>query len=82
MTEKQRTVWDRIKENRIIHLLYAMSFFTSGLIINIAQCILFYGLKPFNKRLYRKIGYYLCYSFHCRKYLIGCKLSIISANVL
>lgn len=57
------------KKLTIVHLCIAISFFTSGLIINIAQCILWYGLKPFNKRLYRSIGYYLCYSFYSRKYL-------------
>lgn len=54
----------QIKKSNIVHLCLAISFFTSGLIINIIQCILFYGLKPFNKRLYRRIGYYLCYSFY------------------
>jgi len=53
-----------IKESKFVHLCFAISFFTSGLIINAIQCILFYGLKPFNKRLYRSIGYYLCYSFY------------------
>lgn len=56
-----------IKESKFVHLCFAISFFTSGLIINFIQCILFYGLKPFNKRLYRSIGYYLCYSFYSRK---------------
>lgn len=56
-----------IKESKFVHLCFAISFFTSGLIINAIQCILFYGLKPFNKRLYRSIGYYLCYSFYSRK---------------
>lgn len=62
-----------IKESKFVHLCFAISFFTSGLIINAIQCILFYGLKPFNKRLYRSIGYYLCYSFYSRKWSIDSK---------
>lgn len=60
-----------LKKSTMVHLCLAISFFTSGLIINIVQGILFYGLKPFNKRLYRQIGYYLCYSFYSRKYTIS-----------
>lgn len=56
-----------IKKSKLVHLCFAISFFTSGILINFMQAILFYGLKPFNKRLYRKIGYYLCYSYFSRK---------------
>lgn len=59
-------MWPLIKQSTLVHLCFAISYFTSGLIINVAQCILYFGLKPFNKRLYRKIGYYLCYSFYCQ----------------
>lgn len=56
-----------LKKSKLVHLCFAISFFTSGLIINLAQCILFYGLKPLNKRLYRSINYYLCYSYFSRE---------------
>lgn len=56
-----------MKQSTFVHLCWAVSFFTSGLIINFIQFVLFYGLKPFNKRLYRQIGYYLCYSINSRK---------------
>lgn len=62
------SVTSQIKRSNIVHLCLAITFFTSGLIINVIQCVLFYGLKPFNKRLYRKIGYYLCYSLNSREY--------------
>ncbi|XP_033211115.1 1-acyl-sn-glycerol-3-phosphate acyltransferase gamma-like [Belonocnema kinseyi] len=52
------------KQSLVVHLLFAITFFTSGLIINFFQCILFFGLRPFSKYLYRKINYYLCYSFY------------------
>ncbi|XP_053683813.1 1-acyl-sn-glycerol-3-phosphate acyltransferase delta-like [Sabethes cyaneus] len=57
-------MWSLIKQSTLVHLCFAISYFTSGLIINSVQCVLYFGLKPFNKRLYRKIGYYLCYSFY------------------
>lgn len=57
-------LWSMIKQSTLVHLCFAISYFTSGLVINTAQCVLYFGLKPFNKRLYRKIGYYLCYSFY------------------
>ncbi|XP_035910318.1 1-acyl-sn-glycerol-3-phosphate acyltransferase gamma-like [Anopheles stephensi] len=53
-----------LKQSTLVHLCFAISFFTSGLIINSVQCVLYLGLKPFNKHLYRTIGYYLCYSFY------------------
>lgn len=56
-----------VKKSKIVHLCFAISFFTSGLIINVAQAVLFYSLKPLNKRLYRKINYYLCYSYFSRE---------------
>ncbi|XP_065091117.1 1-acyl-sn-glycerol-3-phosphate acyltransferase delta-like [Ochlerotatus camptorhynchus] len=57
-------LWSMVKQSTLVHLCFAISYFTSGLVINTAQCVLYFGLKPFNKRLYRKIGYYLCYSFY------------------
>lgn len=62
-TMESHEIFAMLKQSKLIHLCFAISFFTSGLIINTIQCILFYGLKPFNKRLYRSIGYYLCYSY-------------------
>ncbi|GAB1868666.1 1-acyl-sn-glycerol-3-phosphate acyltransferase gamma-like [Camponotus japonicus] len=55
-----------LKQSSVIHLMFAITFFTSGLIINFFQCILYFGLRPFSKYLYRKINYYLCYSFYCQ----------------
>lgn len=63
------SVLNTLKQSNIVHLCFAISFFTSGLIINAIQCILFYTLKPVNKKLYRHIGYYLCYSFYSREYI-------------
>lgn len=57
----------KVKSSILIHLCFAISYFTSGLIINLLQCTLFLLVKPFNKRMYRTLLYYLCYSFHCRK---------------
>ncbi|CAG9784974.1 unnamed protein product [Diatraea saccharalis] len=52
------------KQSTIVHLCFAISYFTSGLILSLIQAVLYFGLKPFNKTLYRKINYYLAYSFY------------------
>lgn len=56
-----------LKQSTVIHLMFAITFFTSGLIINLFQCLLYFGLRPFSRYFYRKINYYLCYSFYSRK---------------
>ncbi|XP_076233895.1 1-acyl-sn-glycerol-3-phosphate acyltransferase gamma [Calliopsis andreniformis] len=60
-----------LKQSTVIHLMFAITFFTSGLIINFFQCILYFGLRPFSKYFYRKINYYLCYSFYCQLVFIA-----------
>lgn len=57
---------EKIKSSILIHLCFAISYFTSGLVINILQCLLFIFVKPFDKKLFRTLIYYLCYSFHCQ----------------
>lgn len=58
---------EKIQSSILIHLCFAISYFTSGLVINTLQCLLFIFVKPFDKKLFRTLIYYLCYSFHCRK---------------
>lgn len=55
---------ERLKKLRLVHLCIAITFFTSGIIINIIQLVLHLTLKPINKRAFRKIMYYLCYSLY------------------
>lgn len=57
---------EKIKQ-RLMHFCIAITFFTSGLIINAIQLVLHLTLKPFNKWLFRRIMYYLCYSLYSRK---------------
>lgn len=57
-----------LKKSRLIHLCMAITFFTSGVIVNLIQCILYLTLRPFNKVLYRKINWYLCCTIYARKY--------------
>ncbi|XP_054011637.1 1-acyl-sn-glycerol-3-phosphate acyltransferase gamma-like [Hylaeus anthracinus] len=52
-----------LKESTIVHLMFAITFFTSGVIMNFFQCLLYFGLRPLSKYFYRKIGYYLCYAY-------------------
>ncbi|XP_076759303.1 1-acyl-sn-glycerol-3-phosphate acyltransferase gamma [Xylocopa sonorina] len=51
-----------LKQSSIVRLMFAITFFTSGLIVNFFQFILYFGLRPFSRYFYRKINYYLCYS--------------------
>ena len=69
-----------LKQSTIVHLCFAISYFTSGLILTFIQAILYFGLKPFNKSLYRKINYYLSYSFYSRKYKAFVKFSLLDIN--
>lgn len=56
-----------LKRSRLVHLCFAITFFTTGLIVNTVQCILYLTLRPFNKWLYRKINWYLCATLYARK---------------
>uniref|UniRef100_V9IAL4 Lysophosphatidic acid acyltransferase / lysophosphatidylinositol acyltransferase n=1 Tax=Apis cerana TaxID=7461 RepID=V9IAL4_APICE len=58
-----------LKQSTVIHLIFAITFFTTGLITNFFQCLLYFGLRPFSRYCYRKINYYFCYSFYSRKLL-------------
>ncbi|XP_072394733.1 1-acyl-sn-glycerol-3-phosphate acyltransferase gamma-like [Diabrotica undecimpunctata] len=60
-----------LKRSRIIHLCMAITFFTSGVIVNVVQCILYLSLRPFNKWLYRKINWYLSYTIYSQLVCLG-----------
>ncbi|XP_022914209.1 1-acyl-sn-glycerol-3-phosphate acyltransferase gamma-like [Onthophagus taurus] len=53
-----------LKRSRLIQLCFAITFFTSGIIVNFVQCILYLTLHKINKRLYRKLNWYCCYSIY------------------
>ncbi|XP_046665471.1 1-acyl-sn-glycerol-3-phosphate acyltransferase gamma-like [Homalodisca vitripennis] len=53
-----------VKKSPISHLLMIVTFFVSGVIINLVQFLLYYGLRPASKYWYRKINYYLAYSLY------------------
>lgn len=46
----------------ILLAFFAISWIVSGLILNVAQLILFILLRPLNRHLFRRINYYLTYS--------------------
>lgn len=46
------SILNTFKSSTIVHLCFAISYFTSGLIINIFQAVLFFLVKPFNKSKY------------------------------
>lgn len=61
-----------LKYSRLVHLCFAITFFTSGLIVNFIQCILYLTLRPINKTFYRKLNWYLCATLYSRMYNILC----------
>lgn len=54
-----------------MHLCFAVTFFTSALFINLVQCILYLTLHKVNKRIYRKINYYLCCLIYSQLVFLG-----------
>ncbi|XP_018577240.1 1-acyl-sn-glycerol-3-phosphate acyltransferase delta isoform X2 [Anoplophora glabripennis] len=60
-----------LKKSRLIHLCLAITFFTSGVIVNLIQCVLYLTLRPFNKVLYRKINWYLCCTIYAQLVFLG-----------
>ncbi|CAB3368326.1 Hypothetical predicted protein [Cloeon dipterum] len=53
-----------IKRSPLATLLLAITYFMSGLVINLGQLVLWVGVRPFNKSLYRRLNYYLAYSLY------------------
>ncbi|CAB0019411.1 unnamed protein product [Nesidiocoris tenuis] len=53
-----------IKRSPVAHLLMIITFFASGIIINLLQALLYYFLRPVSKYAFRKLNYYLCYSLY------------------
>lgn len=58
------SILTHIKKSPVSHLLMTITFFISGIILNIMQGSLYYFLRPFCKYAYRKLNYYLCYSLY------------------
>lgn len=56
-----------LKKSRLLHLCFAITFFSTGLIVNLIQCFFYVFLRPFNKHLYRKINWYLCFTLYSGK---------------
>ncbi|XP_034480983.1 1-acyl-sn-glycerol-3-phosphate acyltransferase gamma-like [Drosophila innubila] len=55
---------EKLKKMTICHMIVAITFFTSGIVCNIAQLLLVILVKPFNPVLFRKLMYYPCYAFY------------------
>lgn len=65
------SIFDPIKRSTVSHLCMAIVFFTSGLIINLVQFILYYTLRYYSKSSFRKINWYLDYSLYSQLVFIG-----------
>lgn len=78
---EQKSVLDEslrlFKRSRIVHLFFAVAFFTSGLIINFLQFLAFVTVKPFSIKKYRQLMYYICYFLNSRE--LSLDLSIFIA---
>lgn len=70
---------EKLKQLRLIHLCIALTFFTSGLCLNLIQLLMHITIKPINKRLFRKLMYYACYSLYSRECEKHKFLKVISA---
>ncbi|XP_023018005.1 1-acyl-sn-glycerol-3-phosphate acyltransferase gamma [Leptinotarsa decemlineata] len=60
-----------LKQSRLIHLCISITFFTSGVIVNVAQCLLYLTIRPFSKTIYRKINWYLCWTIYSQLVFVG-----------
>ena len=72
--------WSSLKTFPLAHLCLAITFFLSGLCINLIQLILYVTINPFSDRLFKKINYYLHYSISARKFLLMEPESVIMAE--
>ncbi|KAJ8918430.1 hypothetical protein NQ315_008127 [Exocentrus adspersus] len=61
----------QLKKSRLIHLCMAITFFTSGVIVNFIQGVLYFTLRPFNRKIYRKINWYLCCTIYSELVFLG-----------
>ncbi|KAH8395207.1 hypothetical protein KR222_002381 [Zaprionus bogoriensis] len=55
-----------VKKKTFCHLIIAITFFTFGILCNVAQVLLVVLVKPFNPNLCRKLMYYPCYGFYAQ----------------
>ncbi|KAI4464209.1 1-acylglycerol-3-phosphate acyltransferase-related [Holotrichia oblita] len=60
-----------LKRSRLIQLCFAITFFTSGILVNCIQCILYLTIHKINKRLYRKLNWYCCFSIYSQLVFMG-----------
>ncbi|KAJ3654833.1 hypothetical protein Zmor_013991 [Zophobas morio] len=63
--------FSKLKQSRLFHLCFAITFFTSGVIVNLVQCLFYLVLRPFNKRLYRKLNWYFCFTIYSQLVFLG-----------
>jgi hypothetical protein len=62
MSQLMSKLMSRLRKSKTLRLLFSLSFFISGVIINLIQFIAFVTIGSINIGLYRRINYYLIYS--------------------
>ncbi|XP_054161426.1 1-acyl-sn-glycerol-3-phosphate acyltransferase delta-like [Oppia nitens] len=53
---------DQLHKSKTLRVLFMLSFFISGLIINFVQFSLYITVRYFDRKLYRRLNYYLVYT--------------------
>jgi len=56
--------WSAVKELIFCHLLLAVTFVTTGLVVDFIQAFLFCTIKPWSVHLFRKLNYYATYTLN------------------
>lgn len=62
--------WKKKLTNSVLAQVFvSISYFLSGILVNIVQAVLFNTLAFFDIDLYRKINYFLTYTIWSRKFV-------------
>lgn len=76
----------QLHKSKLLRVLFSLSFFISGIVINLIQFSLYLTIRFINKKLYRKLNYYLIYTLWSRMYCLSicfiiqflCNISVIN----
>jgi lysophosphatidic acid acyltransferase / lysophosphatidylinositol acyltransferase len=59
--------FSNVKRSPLAALLMAITYFMSGIFINLCQLTLWICVRTFDKTLYRRLNYYLAYTLYSRE---------------
>ena len=58
---------DRIKQNIVSQLLVTATILSSGAILNVVQLLLHIFVRPFSKKIFNRLMYYVIWTWLARK---------------